>query len=484
MDAASSSSSSVTKGGGDGGGAAPPPAPMPVANAPPPFLVKTYDMVDDPSTDKVVSWSSTNNSFVVWDSAEFARDLLPKYFKHNNFSSFVRQLNTYGFRKVDPDRWVFANEGFLRGQRHLLKTITRRKPAHGHPQHQQQPNVQNSSVGACVEVGKFGLEEEVERLKRDKNVLMQELVRLRQQQQTTDNQLQTMVERLQGMEQRQQQMMSFLAKAVNSPGFLAQFMQQPNDTNQRMMQTNKKRRLKQEDGVAEDNSSDGRIVKYQPKMNEAAQAMLRQIMKMNSSPRLENFGNPPDSFLISDGECGSSAKHASGVTLQDVTPIHGLKFVPSESQSPSIETSNIQLPGGSPVIGGETLPLPDAIIPELSQMVPDSNAGTVGPEAANDIFLDPASSMTGESSKIPFDLDWDSNLLDEDIPDLPDATDPFWEKFLESPPPGDLEMQLNLSDDLLEGNETKGTENGWNKTQNMAELTEQMGLLSSDVKKV
>lgn len=62
---------------------------------PPPFLSKTYDMVDDPSTDSVVSWSGNNNSFVVWDVPEFARDLLPKFFKHNNFSSFVRQLNTY-----------------------------------------------------------------------------------------------------------------------------------------------------------------------------------------------------------------------------------------------------------------------------------------------------------------------------------------------------------------------------------------------------
>lgn len=64
-------------------------------NTVPPFLSKTYDMVDDTSTNSVVSWSSGNNSFVVWKVPEFARDLLPKYFKHNNFSSFVRQLNTY-----------------------------------------------------------------------------------------------------------------------------------------------------------------------------------------------------------------------------------------------------------------------------------------------------------------------------------------------------------------------------------------------------
>jgi hypothetical protein len=63
---------------------------------PPPFLTKTFDMVDDPSTDSIVSWSpSGSDSFVVWDPPQFAQLLLPRHFKHSNFSSFVRQLNTY-----------------------------------------------------------------------------------------------------------------------------------------------------------------------------------------------------------------------------------------------------------------------------------------------------------------------------------------------------------------------------------------------------
>ncbi|XWS49280.1 hypothetical protein CRYUN_Cryun13aG0150300 [Craigia yunnanensis] len=528
MDEMSSSSNSQndasTSGGGGQTAAQPQPTPKPVAaqsaNAPPPFLSKTYDMVDDPATDAIVSWSQTNNSFVVLNPPEFARDLLPKYFKHNNFSSFVRQLNTYGFRKVDPDRWEFANEGFLRGQKHLLRNISRRRPAHGHGHQQtQQSHGQSSSVGACVEVGKFGLEEEVERLKRDKNVLMQELVRLRQQQQATDNQLQTMVQRLQGMEQRQQQMMSFLAKAVQSPGFLAQFVQQQNESNRRISEANKKRRLKP-DGIIDNEhsaASDGQIVKYQPLMNEA-KAVLRQIMKEDASPRLDSFNNSHENFLIDDGlssssglDGGNSSSRVSGVTLQEVPPTSGQSiFLPatsgisghypsaaiSEIQSSPRTTSSekittAQFPDLSALVGEQkpssmSIPQTDIIMPELSQIqeiVPESivdipTENYMGSENGNGGFIDPTSLVVDGS--VPIELD--DIAPDPDIDALLDSST-FWEDLLvQSPVPEDIES--TSMDDKSKGNEGQPMDNGWDKSQHMDKLTEQMCLLRSDNKGV
>ncbi|KAL1543303.1 homogentisate 1,2-dioxygenase [Salvia divinorum] len=206
-------------------------------NGPPPFLSKTYDLVEDKDTNEIVSWSRGNNSFIVWDPQNFAINLLPRCFKHNNFSSFVRQLNTYGFRKVDPDKWEFAHEGFLKGQRHLLKNIKRRKST-------TTSTGNNSSIASqgCLEVGSFGLDGEIERLKRDKHVLSMEVVKLRQQQQQTSSDLREMELRLKGHEAKQQQTMTFLARAIKSPAFLQQMKE--------AMGTRKMKKVKRIDGAA------------------------------------------------------------------------------------------------------------------------------------------------------------------------------------------------------------------------------------------
>jgi len=110
----------------------------------PVFLRKTYHMIDscDP---QIASWSDDGETFIVKDHEIFADKVIPQFFKHNNFSSFVRQLNFYGFRKIrseplklteamDPEEskyWRFRHPSFLRGRPDLLIEIRKTSQHHG-----------------------------------------------------------------------------------------------------------------------------------------------------------------------------------------------------------------------------------------------------------------------------------------------------------------------------------------------------------------
>ncbi|PKY41804.1 hypothetical protein RhiirA4_396529 [Rhizophagus irregularis] len=114
-----------------------PPSTQPVKMSSNTFVHKLYNMVVDKQYQHLIAWNYTGSSFIVCNIMEFSRDVLPKHFKHNNFSSFVRQLNMYGFHKVNKSPrghrtlaenqiWEFSHPKFLRGRPDLLDDIKRK----------------------------------------------------------------------------------------------------------------------------------------------------------------------------------------------------------------------------------------------------------------------------------------------------------------------------------------------------------------------
>ncbi|KAG9101640.1 hypothetical protein FRC06_002763 [Ceratobasidium sp. 370] len=101
------------------------------------FVTKLFQMINDPKSANFIAWNEHGTSFIVQSVGEFSRSILGSHFKHSNFSSFVRQLNMYGFHKVnktprsqrtsqDNQTWEFSHPKFLKGRVDLLDQIKRK----------------------------------------------------------------------------------------------------------------------------------------------------------------------------------------------------------------------------------------------------------------------------------------------------------------------------------------------------------------------
>ena len=63
------------------------------------FLSKLYDILKNNSYSKIIHWDTDGKRVIISDVVNLCNIVLPKFYKHHNYSSFVRQLNLYGFHK-------------------------------------------------------------------------------------------------------------------------------------------------------------------------------------------------------------------------------------------------------------------------------------------------------------------------------------------------------------------------------------------------
>lgn len=102
----------------------------------PAFVFKLFSLVSNASAQEFIRWAPTGESFVVLGSSDLAAQILPQFFKHNNFTSFLRQLNMYGFYKLhslthgsmnDDGLLEFKNNFFQKDRPDLLVFVVRKK---------------------------------------------------------------------------------------------------------------------------------------------------------------------------------------------------------------------------------------------------------------------------------------------------------------------------------------------------------------------
>ncbi len=96
------------------------------------FPSKLYALLNDAESEgftKVISWQAGGRSFNVHKQDQFSNAIMQTYFSQTKFKSFQRQLNIYGWKKVQlgPNKGGYEHKHFLQGHPELCDLIYRKK---------------------------------------------------------------------------------------------------------------------------------------------------------------------------------------------------------------------------------------------------------------------------------------------------------------------------------------------------------------------
>ena len=88
------------------------------------FLDKLYAILSNDSYSQYIHWSPDGLYIIISDPNGLSKKVLPEFYKHHNFSSFVRQLNMYNFTKVRT-----SNKREQKEQKYMHKEFNESKKA-------------------------------------------------------------------------------------------------------------------------------------------------------------------------------------------------------------------------------------------------------------------------------------------------------------------------------------------------------------------
>lgn len=148
-----------------------------------PFIPAAYEMVQDAANADAIRFSEDGTQVEIRDIAKFSDVVLPKYFKHKNLSSFIRQLNMYGFIKCDAvgeSKHTFMHECFQRDHRELIGKIERKSVKAKKHEHIATANTHHPSDGGARELMVESTYQAAEDLKKLKQIQLAHEERIKQ----------------------------------------------------------------------------------------------------------------------------------------------------------------------------------------------------------------------------------------------------------------------------------------------------------------
>uniref|UniRef100_A0A8B9FF48 HSF-type DNA-binding domain-containing protein n=1 Tax=Amazona collaria TaxID=241587 RepID=A0A8B9FF48_9PSIT len=344
------------------------------------LINKLWALVGEAPSNQLITWSQNGQSFLVLDEQRFAKEILPKYFKHNNMASFVRQLNMYGFRKVvhvdsgivklERDGPVeFQHPYFKQGREDLLEHI-KRKVSSSRPEEnkiRQEDLSKIISNAQKVQIKQETIESQLSALKRENESLWREVAELRakhlQQQQVIRKIVQfivTLVQNNQLVSLKRKRPLLLNTNGPTKSNVFQQIVKEPADSNHHVP-LNRNEGLKQREQISDD------IIIYDvtEDVGDEENPVVAPEANEDSTSDSSNCSHSPDIVIVEDDNEEEYAPVIQGdkSTESVAVPANDPLSPVSDSTSP-LMSSAVQLNNQSTLTTEDSVSMMDSILNE------------------------------------------------------------------------------------------------------------------------